>query len=261
MDDVEWRDTIAFHRLSSKAPNILEVLYQHTTQCRPLHVLTEDFDEYVAKPLWNLPPPNRYQVTAEWVVGRLGKLMSAPVPAVQILRLRENLKLEYDNPDTGSTETHRFVVGFCYGSEFLPGLYDSYDVERLDLNRERFAQLVILYGWMEASDRQYSYEGKDRRVYSCDHGDFLSAKSPLSTWPEDADFESVPQADLRIVAAVSLTPDELASAARGLRRVTERDIIATIAMIPEEWGITIQEREHLRSYLVRRRHAILGMYP
>lgn len=253
MDEVEWRDRVAQQRLLMKTPTVIEVLGRYESMSRPLLVLTDDEREFFAKPLWATPPPNKYQLGADLVVGRLGNLMTAPVATVQLLRLHEWTEETYG--------LEKFVLGFCHGSERLPKVYDSYNVERVDYNKERFAKMALLYGWTVAQDHQYQYQNSaPYHVFSCDHGEFLTASSPWGSGLLDPEFEPKPRADDRIVAAAGLTKSDLSAAAVPLKRVEEEDIINIVAAIPEEWGIPIAEREILRKFLIRRRNALLESY-
>lgn len=236
-----------------KNPSVIEVLKHYNSTSRPLLVVTDDEKEYVAKPMWTKPPPNRYQLGADFVVGRLGALMTAPVAPVQVLRFHAVLGANY------SLES--FTPGFCHGSELLPKVVDSYQFERIDQNRERFAKLALLYGWMGASDRQYQYQRvAPYYVFSCDHGEFLSGKVSWVAGMLDPEFEPKAVADNHIVSGAGLKTDDLTAASIPLRRISDTDIVNTIASIPEEWGINTLEREALRAFLVRRRLALLEIY-
>lgn len=149
--------------------------------------------------------------------------------------------------------------GLAHGSRWIPDCtereWNQYMNERG--NREAFCLLAVFYGWIGADDHQVIYEKlPPHKVHSVDHGHFFPGSSP--EWiVEDLRNAPDPKADARLMHALNFRPDELKRAAEYLDIVSNNAIIAAVAAPPDEWGLTLDERCELISFLVTRRDALV----
>src|SRR4051794_7290268 len=127
----------------------------------PVLVECDDRQEYVIK-----GRQIGRAVVNEHVVARLGHALGAPVGEPAFVDVpAELIALE--------SELRHIPPGIAHGSPFLRDCSDRLWIEHTGApeNRERFARLAVLYGWMHAGDRQLIYaNAAPHLVHSVDHG-------------------------------------------------------------------------------------------
>jgi len=192
-------------------------------------------------------------LVADHMVGLLGAQIGAPVAKVALVDVPAVLITE------GSYVAH-FVAGVGHGSEFIPDCIESRDVAfgHEPKNKERFALLAVLYGWMLADDRQFLYgKAGARLVHSVDHGAFLGG----SDWTAET-LATSPGAepDVWITTQADVGSKVLRAAVEQLRRVTDQDIAEVAATPPQSWGLSLDERVTLAHHLAGRRDELLARF-
>ena len=73
-------------------------------------------------------------------------------------------------------EMRHMPAGISHGSQLVPNCSEREAYRYVDIaeNRERFAKLAVLYGWMSAGDHQFIYRhDPPNLVHSVDHGHFF----------------------------------------------------------------------------------------
>lgn len=213
---------------------------------RPIVVRCDDGGLYVAK----TKRIGRTFVN-DCVVGLLGRRIGAPVGEVRSIFLSgEFPELLDDIDDIAPGETH--------GCRWIADCEDRRSCAFFDQdsNRERFARLAMLYGWVFAGDHQFLYEKRPPHlVHSVDHGHFFPdfhawTIDSLSTAPH-------PEPDPMITRGCALTREELRSAASTLNSATDDAIATAVAAPPGAWGIDNRERVAMAIFLARRRNQLL----
>lgn len=158
-------------------------------------------------------------------------------------------------------------MGHCqpsvsHGSELIPNVterVDQFQHVTDDDNKNRFAQLGVLHGWVGFSDRQFLYEVTDPfRVSAVDHGHFFPGGPNWTIATLGAAAAPTVAADL--AAACGLARDDLNAACAGLARVHDTQIARAVAIPPDEWGVKIDERIEVAKYISARRDALLKAY-
>jgi len=194
------------------------------------------------------------QIFNDQVVAQLGILLGAPVAQPFIADVDAMLTSDPDEP-----QFSYFKPGLAHASLFIPACEDDRDIRRYQgqpENRDRFARLSVLYGWVGAADRQFIYKKQyPSHVYSVDHGNFFP-QGP--EWTIE-DLIQAPEAmlDPEITKICNFEEAELQGAITALSNLSEHKILQAIARPPTEWGITIKERVVVVDYLVRRRQELL----
>jgi hypothetical protein len=228
------------------------------TASHPVYVVCDDSKTYVVKPLRNDAEQGRMLFTDQ-IIARFGGLIGAAVPRVSLVTISQALIDLNPHPHQGLGHCK---VGISHGSELLKDVTERIDpVQHVadDDNRNRFASLGILHGWMGPSDRQFLYEVVDPfRVWAVDHGHFFpngpnwSLASLVNAGP--------PQVPADLVAACSFSAEELNVACSTLVRVTDEEIGRILAIPPDDWGVKVDERIGLAKYLSTRRDTMLNAY-
>ncbi len=194
------------------------------------------------------------QIVNDQVVARLGMAIGAPVGEPCIVEISEEL----------ITEDSRFsylTPGMAHATLYIPKC--SSEREEINYtnqpeNRERFALLILLYGWVYANDYQFIYQNfRPNLVYSVDHGHFF----PGGPEWKQRDLLEAANAEInsRLVSNCQLKPEDMNQGLMLLDAVSEESIIQAVAAPPSEWGLTIDERVTLVEYLVKRRQDLLAL--
>jgi hypothetical protein len=213
---------------------------------RPVLLRCDDGHDYVVK-----GAQTGRTVINEHVVGRLGKLVGAPVGQVAIVTVPDALV-------NAEPQMAHVTPGPAHGSRFLPHCGDRENLLHTDVpeNRDRFARLAILYGWMGATDHQFIYENQPpHRVHSVDHGHFFNGPG----WTE-ASLAALPSAalDVTISTACGFTDDEVGAAAATIPLADDAAIASVVAGPPDAWGMSKADRVALASTLATRREALIA---
>ena len=219
------------------------------SSAKPVLVRGIDDNEYVVK-----GKQAGRQIINDRVVAKLGQAMNAPVGEPYLIEISQDL-IEL-NPDFSYLAT-----GIAHGTKFIPDCSDDrelfLDVDK-SKNLERFASLAILYGWMYASDHQFIYKKQSPRlVYSVDHGNFFVG-SPEWTIERLGRQVTLAVPDHLISTTYRLDPTDLDCEVFGLQEnISDKTIVQAVGGVPEEWGITIDERLALVEYLIKRRDELI----
>ncbi|WP_433803394.1 hypothetical protein [Actinomycetospora sp. CA-084318] len=206
--------------------------------------LTDEGDFWV-KPLNNGQSP-RVPVN-EYIVGRLGLLVGAPVCEVQLVEV---------GPDFAAQEfaPGRFLeAGLASGSRDVPNVNPlrTFEHRQDDDNRRRHAGVYALYDWCWGDDDQWLYDWSDGyRLHSHDHAFFLPG--PGADWTIE-DLERCADQPHQLSAdPVGLDVDAVRGYANRLNALTADEIRGMLRTVPTGWPVDQQELEALGWFLERR---------
>jgi hypothetical protein len=148
-----------------------------------------------------------------------------------------------------------FTPGLAHGTEFMTGCSERAAWEHAAVveNRSRFAALALLFGWIHGGDLQFIYENSPPHlVHSVDHGHFFPGGPD---WTVDSLSGAPPAApNGEVMAAAGLGAGDLDR--RLFAEITESEIAAAIAAVPDSWALAPEERVALGDYLGLRRELI-----
>lgn len=186
-------------------------------------------------------------IVNEHVVGRLGHALGAPVGAVALVEVpQELISLQ--------PEMQHMPAGVSHGSRWIPRCTEREGLIHTDVmeNRARFAQLAVLYGWAIAGDHQFIYENEPPHlVHSVDHGHFFPGGPD---WTEASlGTAAPPYLDHVIAGGCAFSQEELAEACGRLGAIADSLIADVVAGPPPDWGVADEERLVLAMYLATRR--------
>lgn len=253
MTDDEWANAIQAATAARPAP-IVAHTYRKKMQSAssPRLVACHDGAEYWIK--W--PAQIQVGTVTEQVVARLGSTIGAFVGEVALIEVPPELPV-------AEPELADVPPGVVHGCRHLGDVTDRLWIDHLHEgdNRERFARLALLYGWMIASDHQVLYETQPPyRAWSVDHAFFFPPQNS-STWTiESLEAAGDGEVDERIVRDCQFTDAELEAAAVDLSKATDQVIATVLAVPPDEWGIGMNHRIALAHFLARRRDDLISRY-
>lgn len=195
----------------------------------------------------------------EVLVTVFGKMLVAPVAEGCLIDVPQSFidsANEVPLPVTGKLRMATWEAGLAYGSRHLGNEYEALppmEILGVPENRERYARLAVLFGWIGGREPEYFYRRSDPRVVvTVDHGHFLGGQR--QGWSiADLTNADDPTLDPTITSAVTFTGDELGPVAEVLRGIDDASIAQCVATCPDAWGITHGERITLCRYLATRR--------
>jgi hypothetical protein len=189
-------------------------------------------------------------VVNDQIVARLGEAAGAPTGSAVLVDVPVDLIAR----EPGLAH---FKPGIAHGTRWMRDCGDAAGVDHVSVNRERFASLALLFGWIVPNDQQYIYENSaPRRVWSVDHGHFFPqgpdwTTASLATAGAPAPFDG-------LVQQCGLTSDELERARPPFRKVTDVLIAAAVAAPPDSWGLSQAEREAVAEFIASRRDGLFA---
>lgn len=251
VDRDDWNGLIAGSR-STTADRTIDALLEPNQggggSC-PFLARDDQGDRYKVKAL-NNPQGERIVVT-EQIVGRVGRLIGAPVCEVRTVEIpaelvekewiycpRQNLALE---------------AGIAHGSVLVPNadLTRSMAHRKDDENSRRHAYLIALYDWCWGDDTQWLITSADEnKYYSHDHGYYLPPGG--QEWSV-ADLEAnADNAHELPGTRDGLDGDDVAHVADVLEDVNREALVDAIRQVPEDWPVTDEELETVGYFLEKR---------
>jgi hypothetical protein len=223
----------------------------NNSSANPVQLQCEDGNTYFVK--------SRHagrSIFNDQAIAHLGRRLNAPVGTPAIIMIPE--ELQQNEP-----QLHSCLPGLAHGCLLIRDVTDRLWLEHIDesYNRPRFASLAILYGWVHARDRQLIYSNHDPYlVHSVDHGHFFPGGPNWTAGSLTDNLAAVatvePYADLK--QGCGLSDVEIKSTSQELRRIGISGIIDVVAIPPDEWGVTEDERAALVEFLATRREKMLS---
>jgi hypothetical protein len=219
---------------------------RESSSTRPIRVIASDGAEYLIKfPQTGRPFVARTLVT-EQIVSAAARLIDAPVAEVAQVDFSELAFEEHERfGDAAATVAH--------ASKIIPDVVDaSYEYAGEPENRPRFGAIGVLYTWVEANDYQYLYlKARPRLVFSFDHGECLPEGR---NWTADALHRSnVGNVDPLVREFGQVSQIHMLAATARLAAITSVQLADIVALAPNAWGVSMEERIALAEYLDRRR--------
>lgn len=253
---VDLRQMIADSAGDRPAPvNAHTYIRDWKTASKPVALKCDDGNVYVVKSRQPANPMMHRAIANEQIVGRLGTLIDAPIPSIAQIEIPAPLI-------ANQPEMAHMTAGLAHGSLFSSDLTEREAISHLDVppNRARFARLAVLYGWVVAADHQFFYSKSDPHlVHSVDHAYFFPGQA---SWTVQSLAQAPPpQLDTTITQACNLTQPELHAAIRRLSEVDSREVGCSVALPPDDWGLTMDERVALLEFLLRRKATLVGLLP
>jgi hypothetical protein len=258
-DDVtktRWRESLEALLAEPIEPTLILTLRPKIwpSASRPFIARGADKCEYVVKARQADRNIER-QMVNDQVVARLGVMMNAPVAKPSLVEISTDL-IEL-------SPLHSYIfAGTAHATEFIKDCSDDRELflhTKEPANRDRFALLCVLYGWVYARDHQFIYRKlKPNLVHSVDHGHFFIGGPDWNI--ERLTRTTDVQLDRLLLETCKLTCQELESAVNACLAVTAAQILEAVAAPPTDWGLTIDDRLALVEYLMSRQKQIMAVF-
>lgn len=257
----DWKKQIAADAAKRPAPIVAKTFLNklQSSISRAFVVKGEDGKKYAVKGMQDRTGAGAFDIRRplcnDQIVGRLGRKIGVPVPDVVFIELTKEF-IDANPP------INYMYPGVCHGQLLMENCSNKEGVKHADVvdNRQRFAAIAVLYGWIPAGDRQLIYEKTPPYlVYSVDHGHFFPGgpdwtAATLKTAPPPGLFPEV-------VTACKFAVGEIDAAMKEFEKLLSADIAAAAAMPIDLWGLSPDERAELAVYLDERRTALIAAKP
>ena len=222
------------------------------TKAEPVLLECEDGNRYVVK-----GTQAGRQIINDRIVAHLGMALGAPVGIPKLIEVSAQL-IELDRR-LGS-----FSSGLAHGTLWISDCLDTDELLGTGEveNRSRYALLSALFGWVINHDPQYlCREQPPRLVHSVDHGHCFAGGPNWTIESLQKSMESDSEIDLEFLLfsgfeMCCFKPIDFQKMQQNLNQVTELNIFSSVASVPDEWGITMEERLVLVEYLFIRQQRL-----
>lgn len=225
------------------------------TSSKPVALLCDDGQAYITKARQNGKPEMSRVMITEQVVARLGALLDASVSRAALVQVSAELI-------GAQKEMNHMEAGVCHGSRQLDDVSEHSGFQHVQVpeNRMRFARLAVLYGWVSAADHQFVYsKSSPHLVYSVDHGHFFPNGFNWNT--ASLTQAGVARLDSTIAQNCKFSDLEIRGAIRQLLNANDKAIAEIVAVPPDEWGLSLDERVALSDFLATRAAQLLASIP
>lgn len=246
----DWRNLVRGQRTNAGEVTVEAVLQDRAPNggSRPCLVLGSDGNEYWMKMTEN-PQSPRVPVN-EHVVGRLGRLIGAPVCSVAVLEIGQ------DVAGDRLTDGRTLKAGLAHGSLNVPDASFQHALEHRekDTNAVRQAYMYAMHDWCWGADSQWLYAvHHDMTTYSHDHGHYFPGGP---NWTAAGLQGSVGAAHQLSVPPHGLDAGALEYAAERLAGISSQDIAGVLVGVPAAWAVDDDELAELGYFLDSRRDGV-----
>lgn len=200
---------------------------------------------------WWVKPPNNPQggevIVTEYVVGRLGRLISAPVCEVAIALIPEELAGWEFRPGM------ELEPGYASASQHVEDVVEHRALRSRtdDDNARRHVGVYAVYDWCWGGDAQWLYaQSDDQKIHSHDHGWYLPPIGP--DWTRDELLGQVNVPHTLTTDAAGVSAEAVTETAHVLESVSRAAIADVLRRVPTSWPVTTEELEALGYFLERR---------
>jgi hypothetical protein len=245
----EWQALFA-GAVRDAAPKAEVYIRSFGSYSKPVVVSCDDGNDYVLKGRQiGRAVPN------DQIIARLGHQITAPVGEPAFVMVTDEMI-------AAEREMSHMPAGLCHATKWIPDCSDRLWLEHATTveNKPRFLKLAVLYGWIRASDHQVIYASQiPYLVHSVDHGHHFPGGPEWTV----ASLQQAPSVDVetQITSHCGHSLSEIEDAVTDLLDRTSDDGIANaIGIIPDEWGLSPDEKVALATYLSDRRIELMHKY-
>lgn len=237
---------------------IKPVAYKKTLEGKSnAHLITfNDGRDYVVK---YFQPGFEKSLANEWVAYCLARYLGLPIPFAKLVEIPQEFSSQY-------LELSRMTqTQFQYASLYMPDCFDGHQVTNVPAitNKENLAGIILFDYWMCNRDRTRKNiilcddTPNSYRLWIIDHAEVFASYN----WGIE-DLESLPitilkSATHQIMACFIENEKDFYEQLEIIQTIPIHLIEEIVAVIPEDWQVTSEERKAIVSTLHTRRKRIL----
>ena len=232
---------------------------------RPQQILFSDGRHYIVKFKNNARQGTRALVN-EYVAGRLARLLHLPIPRFKIVYISRS----FIKTNKILSRLH-FAPGHQFASEVIYPCKKNFDIHSHPrnlniLNRKQLPGIIVFDQWISNIDRlqrNVLLHSRPRqggyKVYMIDHGhsfsyESFSHKRHCRWTPYTLKFlpqKIKPNNLYNWFASQARRSDDFFAFVNRIQQLPDEQIYKIIASIPQDWNVSVAEREALFAYLKR----------
>jgi len=259
LGDSTWKKLIQNHDSMRRISNVelVDVVKSFPSTCSPFIAVGKD--EGILKWFVVKSAASRHLLIMDLIVSRIGETFGHPVPAVELVELKQAFLDAY--PSILTPATHK--AGIAFASSFLHGTVnlsceEEHFPDSLE-NRTRISMLGTLFGLMLPQDRQFLMERlAPYRISGIDFGQFLDGIFPTADSLYRLQISHPEVEPDKALKNWSFVKSELFNAAAGnIELLTDELIGRIVAEPPDEWGIDLDLRVAIADTIATRRNAMM----
>ena len=198
----------------------------------------------------NSPQGPRVTVT-EFIAGKLGAMIDAPVCEVAVLRIPDELVGWEFRPGLF------LEAGLACGSAHVEGAVEQRALlyRDRDDNARRHAGVFGFYDWCWGGDDQWLYSAlEDEKLVSHDHGWYFPETGP--GWNDASLAARIGERHALTSTEKGLSAGELTRIATKLRSMTRAEIRDVLLRVPASWPVPDSDLEGIGNFVEERREAV-----
>jgi hypothetical protein len=259
----DWGALIAAAKTTQIAPIAAQILHPRQLNGTSRAVVLECADgfKYAVKAIRTDRPTLARMIFTEHVIGRVGRLLGAPIPEIALISISQELidsNKQTEPPTPNKVVMDGIIAGIAHGSRLLEDASAACEgtIQHADQgdNARRFGYLAVLFAWIGSGDRQFLYLDKPPRlVHSVDHG-FLFPGS--ERWSATT-LQGAAKPQIDQVLRKASKPEYIQEAINSLSSISPEQLASAIATAPEAWGINDADRHATADYLHRQQRALV----
>ena len=200
-------------------------------------------------------PQGQRVLINEQVIGRFAQLLEAPCPPVDVVTVSNDVA---GTIHLGSVTAQG---GLAHGSRWLESIRQAgslQDAMAAGSNADRYTRLMVLFTIVRNTDPQYVQDtAEPYRLWCVDFGHALTGNPDWTAAALQA--EPVP-ANIETVGPL-LEEGVLRELRERLEGINDAMLADCVAPIPDEWGLSIAERDAILDFLRRRIDATILLLP
>ncbi|WP_077215164.1 HipA family kinase [Bacillus dakarensis] len=221
------------------------------------HLITfDDGRDYVVKyfrPGFEKTLPN------EWISYCLGRYLGLPIPVAKIVKIPQEFSSQIPDLPPLKDDSYQFA------SLFIPNCLDGHQVTDVEsiTNPSTLASIILFDYWLGNTDRTrknilLEEKGADSyQLWTIDHAEVFSTYN----W-EMPDLDSLPERVMKsaahqLMARFIRNEEDFHASLEIIQTIPILLIEEIVALIPDDWNVTAEERKGIVTVLLRRRDKIL----
>lgn len=250
----DWRGLVSGRTDDYDAVHLVAVITPGgQSWASPFRAVADDGNDYFVKTLESCRRDwARGSIAVEYIVGKVGKLVGAPVCASTLIRIPEEFTGDEIRPGIP------LVPGIAHASKAL----EHADEQRhhlayrnQDHNHVRHVGVYALYDWCYGDDAQWLYDlDDDRSIYSHDHGLYFPPNHGVI---EDEILKlSADEPNVLPDAPEGLAPEAVEAVAKALETIDRDALVNILRAVPASWPVSDEALATLGWFLEYRAPAV-----
>jgi len=220
------------------------------------HLITfDDGDDYVVK-LYK--PSENKALMNEWVAYCIARFMGLPIPYAYLIEMPKEFVDNIPKVEEGLYTSKQFA------NKFIPNSVNAHETEiKSIINHRDLASIIVFDYWLCNNDRtrknillQEATPGK-QFLWVIDHAEIFDSYSWTINDLENLPNSLIESATHQLMGSFIQDEKDLKRAVRKIQSIPIQLLEEILSFIPNDWNVSLEEKQELVKALHYRRHYIL----